>query len=181
MEDIRRENALNLPNLLTMLRIGLLPAIVWRFRRGDSFGALALYLIAMLTDLLDGVIARRCNQITALGKLLDPIADKLSLITLMWLFAADGQISAWVLWLVLAKELLLVIGSAAALRQGIVVYALPIGKVTTLAFVLSMIARFLAFRSVADGLLAVSIALSFAALGWYMAAGAAKMKWNHPA
>lgn len=181
MEDIRRENALNLPNLLTMLRIGLLPAIIWRFRRGDSFGALVLYLIAMLTDLLDGLIARRYNQITALGKLLDPVADKLSLITLLWLFVADGQVSSWVLWLILGKELLLVICSMAVLQRGIVVYALPIGKVTTLAFVLSIVVRFLEFERAADGLLLIAIALSFASLGWYMAAGAEKLKWNHPA
>jgi len=163
----RLEKSFNIPNLLTLLRIALLPAVVMCFRTGDSLGALALYVIAMLTDAMDGWIARRLNQITTLGKLLDPVADKLSLITLLWLFASDGQISSWLLMIVLIKETILIVGSVAALRHGIVVHALPIGKVTTVTFIFSMIARFLAQRFVADVLLGVSLALSFTALIWY--------------
>ena len=92
MEHIRRDKIVNIPNCLTIIRIALLPVVVWRFRKGDSLGALMFYLLAMLTDAADGIIARKFNQITALGKLLDPIADKLSLITLIGLFVADGQI-----------------------------------------------------------------------------------------
>ena len=150
-----------------MLRMALLPAVVWRFRQGDSAGALAMYLIAMLTDAVDGFIARRFNQITALGKLLDPIADKLSLVTLLGLFVADGQIPPWLLTIVLIKEAILIAGGAAALQKGIVVYALPIGKVTTVAFILSMVARFMTFRQMADILLGMSLVLSLLSLIWY--------------
>ena len=167
MERIRCSEALNGPNLLTLLRMALLPAIVWRFRQGDSAGALALYLIAMLTDAVDGFIARRFHQITALGKLLDPVADKLSLLTLLGLFVADGQIPRWLLTVVLIKEAILVAGGAAALQKGIVVYAMPIGKVTTVAFILSMVARFLALRRIADLLLGLSLVLSLLSLIWY--------------
>ena len=162
-----REKALNIPNLLTLLRIALLPAIVWRFRVGDLMGALSFYLAAMLTDVFDGMIARKFNQITSLGKLLDPIADKLSLLTLLWLFAADGQIPRWVLMIVAVKEAALLIGGAAALRRGIVTGALPIGKLTTISFVLSVIARFLSMKAAADFLLEVSVVFSIAALLWY--------------
>ena len=167
MEQIRRERALNVPNLLTVLRMAMLPAVVWRYRLGDSYGALAVYLAAMLTDAVDGFIARRFNQITALGKLLDPIADKLTLLTLLGLFVADGQIPSWLLLIVLLKEAILIAGGAAALRKGIVVCALPIGKVTTVAFILSMAARFMAWRQAADLLLSVSVALSLLSLLWY--------------
>ena len=167
MERIRCSEALNVPNLLTLLRMALLPAIVWRFHQGDSAGALALYLIAMLTDAVDGFIARRFHQITALGKLLDPVADKLSLLTLLGLFVADGQIPRWLLMVVLIKEAILVAGGAAALQKGIVVYAMPIGKVTTVAFILSMVARFLALRRTADLLLGLSLVLSLLSLIWY--------------
>ena len=167
MERIRCSEALNVPNLLTMLRMALLPAIVWRFRLGDVSCALALYLIAMLTDAVDGFIARRFNQITALGKLMDPIADKLSLLTLLGLFVADGQIPRWLLTIVLIKEAILIAGGAAALKKGIVVYAMPIGKVTTVTFILSMVARFLALRRAADLLLGVSVVLSLLSLIWY--------------
>lgn len=121
----------------------------------------------MLTDALDGIIARKFNQITALGKLLDPLADKLSLVTLLGLFVSDGQIPLWVLAIILVKEVTMVIGGGVALRRGVVVYALPIGKVTTVVFVLSIIARFLALTQIADTLLWISVVLSMVALIWY--------------
>jgi len=175
VDQIRNEKIINIPNLLTVIRIALLPAVVWRFMEGDSSGALAFYVIAMLTDAVDGYLARKLNQITSLGKLLDPIADKLSLLTLLGLFVADGQISMWVLGVVLVKEAALVVGSAVAFRRGIIVYAMPIGKVTTVTFILSMVARFLAMKETADVLLGVSIVLSLIALVWYTYVGMRKL------
>ena len=179
MERIRWEESLNVPNLLTLLRMAMLPAVVWRYRLGDAAGALALYLFAMLTDALDGFVARRFNQITALGKLLDPIADKLSLLTLLGLFVADGQIPRWLLTIVLIKEAILIAGGAAALKKGIVVYSMPIGKVTTVTFILSMVARFLALRRVADLLLGVSVVLSLLSLLWYSLVLLRRMHIHH--
>lgn len=176
MERIQWDEAWNVPNLLTMLRMALLPLIVWRFCAGDSLGALTIYLLAMLTDAADGFLARKLGQITALGKLLDPLADKLTLLTLLGLFVADDQIPAWLLAVMLVKEAILMIGSAVALRRGIVVYALPIGKVTTVSFILSMVARFLALRQLADGLLMLSVVLSLVSLAWYTAVLMNRMK-----
>ena len=158
MEHIKQDQIINIPNALTVVRILLLPVVVWRFVIGDATGALIAYLAAMLTDALDG---------TALGKLLDPLADKLSLVTLLGLFVSDGQIPLWVLAIILVKEVTMVIGGGVALKRGVVVYALPIGKVTTVVFVLSIIARFLALTQIADTLLWISVALSMVALIWY--------------
>lgn len=167
MEHLKQDKIFNIPNLLTVVRIALLPVVVWRFVVGDMTGALLVYLAAMLTDAVDGIIARRFNQITALGKLLDPLADKLSLLTLLGLFVSDGQIPVWVLALILIKEAALIIGGGVALKKGIIVYALPIGKVTTVCFVLSIVARFLQQIVIADALLWVSVALAMVALVWY--------------
>ena len=172
MEHIKQDQIINIPNTLTVIRILLLPVVVWRFVVGDATGALIAYLAAMLTDALDGIIARKFNQITALGKLLDPLADKLSLVTLLGLFVSDGQIPLWVLAIILLKEAAMVIGGGVALKRGIalliiVVYALPIGKVTTVVFVLSIVARFLSWTQIADTLLWISVALSMVALIWY--------------
>ena len=167
MEHIKQDKIINVPNALTLVRILLLPVVVWRFVLGDTTGALIAYMTAMLTDALDGIIARKTNQITALGKLLDPIADKLSLVTLLGLFVSAGEIPLWVLAIILFKEVMMVIGGGVALKHGIVVYALPIGKVTTVTFVLSMLARFLSTPSPADILLWISVALSMVALVWY--------------
>ena len=176
MDRIRNEPVFTIPNVLTMIRIALLPGVVWAFCMGDFTGALIFYLLAMLTDAFDGYIARRFNQITQLGKLLDPIADKLSLLTLMALFVMDGQIAWWVLAIVLAKEAALVIGSAIAFKRGIIVYALPIGKATTMAFILSMICRFARLRRTADVLLGVSVVMSLIALVWYTVVVLEKLK-----
>ena len=167
MEHIKQDKIINVPNALTLLRILLLPVVVWRFIIGDATGALIAYMAAMLTDALDGIIARKTNQITALGKLLDPIADKLSLVTLLGLFVSSGEIPLWVLAIILFKEVMMVIGGGVALKHGIVVYALPIGKVTTVTFVLSMVARFMSVLPLADVLLWISVALSMVALVWY--------------
>ena len=167
MEHIKQDKIINVPNALTLLRILLLPVVVWRFVIGDATGALIAYMAAMLTDAMDGIIARKTNQITALGKLLDPIADKLSLVTLLGLFVSSGEIPLWVLAIILFKEGAMVIGGGIALKRGIVVYALPIGKITTVVFVLSMVARFLSIPSLADILLWISVALSMVALVWY--------------
>ena len=167
VEHIKKDKIINVPNALTLLRILLLPVVVWRFVIGDATGALIAYMAAMLTDALDGIIARKTNQITALGKLLDPIADKLSLVTLLGLFVSSGEIPLWVLAIILFKEVMMVIGGGVALKHGIVVYALPIGKVTTVTFVLSMVARFMSVLPLADVLLWISVALSMVALVWY--------------
>jgi len=170
VEIIRREKALNIPNLLTILRIALLPAVVWRCQKGDSVGALGLYLAAMLTDIVDGFAARRMNQITALGKILDPIADKLFQLTLLVLFASAGRIPAWVVGFSLMKEIVLLSGGAAALYNGMIVCALPVGKISTFAFVLSAAAQFLSFHEAADILMNVFVLLSMVSLAWYSVA-----------
>ena len=178
MEHIRRDKIVNISNCLTLIRIALLPVVVWRFRKGDSMGALIVYLLAMLTDAVDGFIARRYNQVTALGKLLDPLADKLSLVTLIALFVADGQIPLWLMGIILLKEVAMVVGGAVALKRGIVVYALPIGKITTVAFITSIVVRFLGWRMTADVLLGVSVVLSMVALVWYSLDLMKKLKAN---
>ena len=178
MEHIRRDKIVNIPNCLTLIRIALLPVVVWRFRKGDSMGALIVYLLAMLTDAVDGFIARRYNQVTALGKLLDPLADKLSLVTLIARFVADGQIPLWLMGIILLKEVAMVVGGAVALKRGIVVYALPIGKITTVAFITSIVVRFLGWRMTADVLLGVSVVLSMVALVWYSLDLMKKLKAN---
>ena len=158
---------INIPNLLSIIRIILVPFIVLCFLKDKLLLSLVLLALSALSDVADGKIARKYNQITDLGKILDPIADKLSLLTLLGLFVADGQISSWILGVVLLKEAALIVGSVVAFRRGIIVYALPIGKITTVAFILSMVCRFVNLRDTADVLLGVSVALSLIALIWY--------------
>lgn len=81
----KKQNVFTVPNLLSVLRILLIPVIVWLYCVRKAYGLTALVLVlSALTDIADGIIARRWNLISDLGKALDPIADKLTQIATMW-------------------------------------------------------------------------------------------------
>lgn len=131
---------LNIPNLLSLGRIGLIPIFILVFRgahgRDGYLLAAILLLTSGLTDILDGVIARRLNQITPLGKILDPLADKLTLVSVticLWLrFPALWPIFAFFL----LKEVLMAAGSVKVLRKnrGEIEGAHWFGKLYTVIF-----------------------------------------------
>jgi len=103
------------PNQLTFLRLGFLPffIITIHYRRYDI--ALAILIVAALTDGLDGLLARRLNQKTALGAYLDPIADKLLLSSSVVVLALNRKISWWLATLVLSRDILLLTSAAVIL------------------------------------------------------------------
>ncbi len=112
----------NLPNLLSLLRMGLIPLFVIALLRGETVKALAIFAVAGLSDALDGLLARVLNQRSLLGAYLDPIADKLLLTTAyIGLTALDGHtglvpIPIWVTVLIIARDvLILVVALALAL------------------------------------------------------------------
>ena len=94
---------MNLPNKLTLLRIILIPifmgVLYWGFS-GATYVALAIFIIASLTDLLDGKIARKYNLVTDFGKFADPLADKMLVTAAMLWFVENGQMPAWALLIV---------------------------------------------------------------------------------
>ena len=172
---------MTLANKITLARIALIPFfIVFACIGGAAWDAIALVLFCLcsVTDFLDGYVARKYHQVTDFGKFVDPLADKLSLVTLIALFVADGQIPLWLMGIILLKEVAMVVGGAVALKRGIVVYALPIGKITTVAFITSIVVRFLGWRMTADVLLGVSVVLSMVALVWYSLDLMKKLKAN---
>ena len=98
---------MNLPNKLTLLRIILIPVFMvvlyWGFP-GATYAALAIFIIASLTDLLDGKIARKYNLVTDFGKFADPLADKMLVTAAMLWFVEIGQMPAWMLLIVICRE-----------------------------------------------------------------------------
>jgi len=98
---------MNLPNKLTMLRILLIPVFMvvlyWGFP-GATWVALAIFIIASFTDLLDGKIARKYNLVTDFGKFADPLADKMLVTAAMLWFVEIGQMPAWALLIVIVRE-----------------------------------------------------------------------------
>src|SRR5262245_61010633 len=117
-----REDALNLPNLLTMCRI-LAMVLVLLDRGGprDCFWAALLFAGAAITDFLDGYLARKRGLVSVLGKFLDPLADKLIVMsTLVWLVPM-GRIAPWVVVLLLSRELSITGLRSVAASEGVVI------------------------------------------------------------
>jgi len=135
----------NVPNVLTLIRLFLVPVYIVLFSIGEKYSALTVFLLASFTDLLDGRIARKYNLITDFGKLMDPLADKVMVLTAMFSMAIGNKtIPAVIPWaaviILFIKELIMVIGSAVMLRYQIVVYSTMVGKVAQCMFIASLVA-----------------------------------------
>ncbi len=126
---------MNLPNQLTVLRILLIPFFVFFFYAtqipGNEFIALGIYIVACLTDLADGKIARKYGLVTTFGKFMDPLADKILVITALILFTAEGRMSAVALIIIVAREFIVSGFRLVASDKGIVIAAGMWGKVKT--------------------------------------------------
>jgi CDP-diacylglycerol---glycerol-3-phosphate 3-phosphatidyltransferase len=126
----------NLPNALTLLRIFLVPLLVvvllTRVEGHVFFGA-AIFSLAMATDFLDGYFARRRNEVTRLGILLDPLADKLLTAAAFLSLVEMGLVAAWVVMIVLARELAVTGLRNVAASRGVLIRASGMGKAKVVA------------------------------------------------
>ncbi|MBQ3705191.1 MAG: CDP-diacylglycerol--glycerol-3-phosphate 3-phosphatidyltransferase [Clostridia bacterium] len=166
-------NVWNVPNVLTIIRLVLVPVFVAVFNAGHNRWALAVFCIASLTDALDGTIARKTNQITDFGKLFDPLADKLMVLTALFCQARAGVFPRAAIIIVLIKELYMVAGSVFMLGKNVVVSANYFGKTATVCFISSLILSFF-HRELSDWgypvhlwLLWISVALAILAMTVY--------------
>jgi cardiolipin synthase (CMP-forming) len=128
-----------LPNLLTALRLVLAPFVAWRLAVNDVEGAFWLFAVAAVTDLLDGNLARLLDQRSVLGAWLDPIADKVMLLTTLSMLCLTGLLPLWLLWVVLVRDGIILAGAEGyrRLTGGLDVRPTLSGKVATaLEFVL---------------------------------------------
>jgi len=128
--DIGQES-LNLPKLITLVRSLLIPVFVALFMAPTpdrSLIAAVIFTVAAITDLLDGYIARRTGQVTKLGKLLDPIADKLLVLSALILLVNVDRVSALVAILVIAREVAVTGIRAIAAGEGMIIAAETTGK-----------------------------------------------------
>ena len=125
---------LNLPNLLTLARILAVPVIVVALLdetpNGDALAA-AVFALAAMTDGLDGYIARRRQDVTTFGKLMDPLADKLLIVAALVSLVSLGRLAAWVAMVIIARELAVTGLRTIAAEQGVVISASWLGKVKT--------------------------------------------------
>ena len=129
-----RDEFTNAPNLVTMGRVMLVPIVLLfidNFSPLRSFVAGVLYLFASLGDALDGYLARSRNQVSVLGKFLDPLADKLMVTAVLVFMVGFGRVAAWVVVVLVARDLAITGLRSIASAQGLVIAASEGGKVKT--------------------------------------------------
>jgi len=133
---------LNLPNILSFIRIAFVGAFIYFFSQNMLMWALFIFVLAAFTDFLDGFIARKYNMITDLGKFLDPLADKLMLITALVCFYLKGTLPLWIIILVTAKEVIMIIAGIFFYSKKYIVYSKIFGKVATVFFNIALLLTF---------------------------------------
>lgn len=131
MRSAGQESNINLPNVLTLVRILLIPVFVMLLldpTPDRSLAAAIVFVIAAVTDLLDGYVARKTGQITKLGRLLDPIADKLLVLSALILLVQVDRVTALVAILIIAREVAVTGLRAIAASEGMIMSAEVTGK-----------------------------------------------------
>jgi CDP-diacylglycerol---glycerol-3-phosphate 3-phosphatidyltransferase len=137
---------LNVPNVLTVVRILAVPVIVVALLdetpNGDALAA-AVFALAAFTDGLDGYIARSRDSVTTFGKLMDPLADKLLIVAALVALVSLGRLAAWVAMVIIAREVAVTGLRVVAAEQGVVISASWLGKVKTILQVAAVFALIL--------------------------------------
>ena len=153
-----------LPNKLTVLRMILVPFFVAALliQNGEVFAlrmtALVLFLIASLTDLLDGKIARKYNLVTNFGKFMDPLADKLLVCSALICLVQLGQLPAWIVIIIISREFIISGFRLVAADQGVVIAASMWGKSKTVSQMISIVLLIINIKTPPLGVLtAISI------------------------
>ncbi|MCX7738557.1 MAG: CDP-diacylglycerol--glycerol-3-phosphate 3-phosphatidyltransferase [Hydrogenothermaceae bacterium] len=150
----------NLANLLTLSRLFLIPLIILFILREDYILSGVLVLIAIVTDYLDGVIARAINDVTKHGELLDPAVDKIFTISILTAFVEKGTVNAFEVFLIVSREMLVTWIRSVLVNKGVVVPAYFLGKLKT---TFQMVAIFLlAVNMVFYGKLSLWVSIVFA-------------------
>lgn len=141
-----REGTFNLPNLLTLTRIAIVPffVILMFFDSRDAgFWAAGLFSIAAVTDAFDGWLARRWEAETAFGKFLDPLADKLIVMSALVMMIPMGRVPAWAVFMILARDVIVSGIRSMASVEGTVIAASDLGKYKTIFQMVAIVALLL--------------------------------------
>ncbi len=151
---------MNLPNKLTISRVIAVPFFIGCYMTGYYMLSFIIFILASLTDLLDGKIARKYDLVTNFGKIMDPLADKILVYSAFCLMVEDGIVPGWMLIVILAREFLIAGMRTVAASEGIVIAAGMSGKIKT---VLQMIAVPLLLLSLAVATTSVADIVNIAA------------------
>ena len=129
---------MNLPNKLTMGRIFAIPVFIVVFLMGYKYAAAIIFILAALTDMLDGHIARKHNLVTNFGKLMDPLADKLLVMSALICLVQVEYVPGWMVIVILGREFIITGMRQVAAAQGIVIAAGTTGKIKTITHMIAI-------------------------------------------
>ena len=169
---------MNLPNKLTIIRVCLIPFFVAAllFDHGNNYTmrivANVLFIVASLTDLFDGKIARKYNLVTNFGKFMDPLADKLLVCSALICLIELGQLPAWVVIIIISREFIISGFRLVAADNGVVIAASYWGKFKTtfqMAAVILMIFNIPALTLVTNIVVVIAVGLTIISLVDYVA------------
>lgn len=129
---------MSIPNLITLARILLVPVVVWAIATGEMKVAFLLFLVAGLSDLVDGFLAKRFNMKTELGAFLDPLADKAMIVSIYVTLALVGPIPLWLVILVVSRDIMIVAAVILSwlVNKPVALKPLAVSKLNTVAQIL---------------------------------------------
>src|SRR5438445_4314757 len=163
-----RDELLNAPNLLTLGRIALIPLFLYLLyyeNRRNSFLAAAVYSACALSDWVDGWLARISDKVTTLGKFLDPLADKVIVLSALVMLVRLGRVPGWVVVVIVAREVLLSGLRTIAVSEGLVISASQGGKWKTSLQLTGIICLMLHYHFPIDYLFGSPLMTDFQAVG----------------
>ena len=146
-----KKQILTIPNLLSLFRLLLIPVIIWLYQcKHDYLAAASVTVLSGATDIIDGIIARKFNMVSDFGKILDPIADKLTQITVLFCLVSRFPVMALPLSILIVKEIIAAITNMLTIKKtDKVMGAVWHGKVTTILLYAMMIIHLIWF-SISD-------------------------------
>jgi len=155
---------MNLPNRLTLLRVIMVPFFIVFYIKGYFLISFVLFVLASLTDLLDGHIARKRNLISNFGKIMDPLADKILVYSAFCLMVENGLVPSWMLIVILVREFAVSGMRTVAASEGIVVAADLSGKIKTVLQMIAVPMLILTGVIISDVWFTLSMAMLWASL-----------------
>jgi len=161
---------MNVPNVLTAIRLILVPVFLFVFFSGydnSIFIAIIIFLAAGLTDILDGYIARKFAMVTKWGAVLDPLADKLMAITVLISLTIKEILPFWVFFVISLKEIVMIAGAAILFNKGAYISSRVYGKISTVLLYVSILTLELISRSLGLALIYITVFSSLFALYKY--------------
>ena len=166
---------LNLPNALTLARIGVVPFLVVMLYfpgPGVCLAAMILFMAASVTDVFDGLLARRLGLVTNLGKFLDPLADKLLICSVLIMLVRLDWVAAWVAVIIIGREMAVTGLRAVAADMGVVIAADKFGKLKTIIQILALCPLILHYPLLGVDLQPFGTMVLYVALGLTIGSGA---------